>query len=297
MQIYLVDAFTTKRFEGNPAGVVIDADALSSREMQEIARELNASETAFSRKGTNADYAVRFFTPTTEIAFCGHATVALFHTLAATGRITVTAKSRNFTESTPVGIIPVSVRLADDLIQVTMTQNVFHSADPACETADLLSALGLTASDLDQRFPTKLTKTANRHLILAVQPEALPRINYDAQKLGAILTGEDVVTAHVFAQSGPATYRARNFGPHIGIQEDPATGSAAGAFGAYLHSIGLATEREQTFNIIQGETMGRRSDITICVQSSSEQFHKVEITGTAVQSFQLTHALTNQKQT
>ena len=82
METYLVDAFTDTRFSGNPAGVVLDADQLTNEERQQIANELNASETAFVGRSNVADYHVAFFTPATEVDFCGHATIALFHTLA-----------------------------------------------------------------------------------------------------------------------------------------------------------------------------------------------------------------------
>ncbi len=87
MRIYLVDAFTTERFAGNPAGVVLDADKLTRSEKQQIASEIHASETAFATQLGTHTFKVDFFTPTTEVDFCGHATVALFHTLASTGRI------------------------------------------------------------------------------------------------------------------------------------------------------------------------------------------------------------------
>ena len=86
-RVYQVDSFTTEKFRGNPAGVVPDADGLSEPEMQVIARELGNPETAFvlSPDGTDHDVRVRFFTPTTEVPSCGHATIAAHYVRAVEG--------------------------------------------------------------------------------------------------------------------------------------------------------------------------------------------------------------------
>jgi PhzF family phenazine biosynthesis protein len=290
MEIYLVDAFTQTRFAGNPAGVVLDADGLSAQEMQNIARELNASETAFvsasSKNTAIADFAVRFFTPSTEIAFCGHATVALFHMLAATERIS----SGKFSEATKAGIVPVTVSRTGEVLEISMTQREAEFVDAQAERNALTAALGLSNGDLDATFPALLAKTANRHMMLGVIDGALSHINLDAQKLGSILRKLDAVTLHVFTRSETALYRARNFGPHIGISEDPATGSAAGAFGAYLHHIGVLGDGLSEFTIIQGEDMGRPGTIAVRVRAEGGEFKAVEMSGTAVQAFELVMA-------
>lgn len=283
MQIYLVDAFTDRRFAGNPAGVVLDAFGLGDREMQEISREINASETAFVTAGAEADFDVRFFTPSTEIAFCGHATVALFHMLAATGRI----GSGKYTENTKAGIVPVHVSGTPGSIRISMTQTESELTAAGEQESSLIAALGLIESDLDKNFPLMLSKTANRHTMLGVNEAALGKIEMDGQKLGELLRAQDAVTLHVFARSSETLYKVRNFGPHIGILEDPATGSAAGAFGAYLHHIGRLGDGESEFTIIQGEAMGRPGTILVKVTAEKGKFSRVEITGSAVQAFEL----------
>lgn len=286
MEIYLVDSFTTKRFEGNPAGVVLNADELSASEMQQIARELNASETAFVRKGASADFDVKFYTPRTEIAFCGHATIALFHMLAASGKIEVSEQPVGFTESTGVGIIPVSLQRVDGLVLITMYQERSEILEPPFDAKPVLDSLGLSENDLDKSFPLRIARTANRHLIMAVKEDALPRINCDGASHGALLESMDCVTSYIFV-AGVKQFKARSFGPHIGIPEDPATGSAAGAFGAYLFDQGLVPEEQAEFYILQGSDMGRPSHLSIRVKSANGGFSSVEISGTAVQSFRL----------
>lgn len=292
MDIYLVDSFTAKRFEGNPAGVVLNADALSAFEMQQIARELNASETAFVRKGASADFDVKFYSPSTEIAFCGHATVALFYMLVASGKIEVGEQPVGLTESTGVGIIPVSLRRDGDRILITMYQERSEILQPPFDAKPVLSSLGLNENDLDTTFPLRVARTANRHLIMAVNDDALSRIKCDGASHGALLESMDCVTSYIFvcnreAVAGVKSFRARSFGPHIGIPEDPATGSAAGAFGAYLHDQGLAPDGQTEFYILQGADMGRPSHLNIKVKAAGGKFAGVEISGTAVQSFRL----------
>jgi phenazine biosynthesis protein PhzF family len=294
MEIYLVDSFTTKRFEGNPAGVVLNADELSAFEMQEIARELNASETAFVKKGASADFDVKFYTPKTEIAFCGHATIALFHMLAASGKIEVSEQPVGFTESTGVGIVPVSLQRVDGRVLITMYQEQSEIIEPPFDAQPVLASLALSEKDQDKSFPLRIARTANRHLILAVKEDALTRINCDGGSHGQLLESVDCVTSYIFAAGKddglnkvPRQFKARSFGPHIGIPEDPATGSAAGAFGAYLYAQGLVPDEQAEFYILQGADMGRPSHLNIKVKSVSGKFASVEIFGTAVQSFRL----------
>ena len=95
------------------------------------------------------------------------------------------------------------------------------------------------------------------------------------------------MTAHVFARGDDGVFHARNFCPTVGIVENPATGSAAGAFGAYLSHIQHLNESTQEFQIMQGESMGRPSQISVRVFNKNGHFEKVEISGTAIPSFKL----------
>lgn len=109
MYAYLVDSFTDKRFEGNPAGVVLDADRLTAAQKQQIAAEIHASETAFVSKSNKADLKVEFFTPTTQVDFCGHATLATFYMLAESGKVKLGNGPLTLTQETRAGILPVAI--------------------------------------------------------------------------------------------------------------------------------------------------------------------------------------------
>ena len=111
IKIYQVDSFTTHLFGGNPAGVVTEATGLTPFEMQKIAREMNCSETAFvtSSQSCEADFNVRFFTPTEEVNLCGHATIATFFVLATEGKIKLSTPEVILYQETKAGILPVSI--------------------------------------------------------------------------------------------------------------------------------------------------------------------------------------------
>lgn len=286
MSIFLVDAFTVTRFAGNRAGVVFDADDYSRDLKQKIAAELNASETVFARRVSSNEFYAEYFTPTTEIDFCGHATIALFHTLAkhekvdSNERVVVNTKAGNF----PI----VLAGKSNGDITVTMRQSSSHFAPPPCTASDVAAALRLPEEALDHRFPIGLAKTGNWHLIIGLKNRSfLDQIDYDSNSLSEILSRAQAVTAHVFCADEDGVFHARNFGPTIGIPEDPATGSAAGAFAAYLVHEGLIGDGEHTVKIVQGEKMGRISHISLKIACTDRTLHYVEITGSATISFQL----------
>lgn len=288
MQIYLVDSFTTTKFQGNPAGVVLDGDDLTDAHKQMIAAEIHASETAFITSSEVADFKVRFFTPTTEVNFCGHATVAAFHTLASLGKIRLQNGTANLTEETLAGIIPITISRQDNLIYITMTQKRLVIPELKHSAPAIAKSLGIAESSLDIDFPPMLIDTGNCHLVVGVKQDVLNGINYNSFELGQILADTKCITAHVFARQNDKLYHARNFCPTVGIPEDPATGSAAGAFGAYLCHIGHIQQPVQEFQITQGEKMGRPSHISVAVHTSNGSFERVEVSGTAVPSFKFT---------
>src|SRR5579872_7386950 len=141
--LYLVDAFTKKKFQGNPAGVVLNADGLSDKDMQNIAREINCSETAFvlSPSDPSHDVWIRYFTPKVEVPICGHATIAAHYVRAKElGLSHVRVMSK-----TDAGILPVDIIPEKDDYKIVMTQGkiefgkVLHTK----EKNTLLTALGL----------------------------------------------------------------------------------------------------------------------------------------------------------
>lgn len=294
MIAYLVDAFTQNRFEGNRAGVVFDADSLSTDQKQAIAAEINASETAFVSASTVADYKVEFFTPQCPIDFCGHATLATFHMLAKTDeRLGAMLQEApvELTQETKAGVMTIVLSLEDGEPKITMHQRAPQFAAPNADTSAIAEALNIKVEELDGRFEPALANTGNWHLIVAVKSRTtLDNIKYDTNALSAILTEAKAATAHVFC-ADTATYFARNFCPTIGIAEDPATGAAAGAFVAYLvknNYIDCAREQEDhTIEILQGQAMGRPSKIKASAAIKDGQIDNITVSGRATLSFTL----------
>lgn len=266
-------AFTHVATEGNPAGVVLEADNLSVPEMQAIAAEVGYSETAFVMRPLSAGstHRVRYFTPEVEVPFCGHATIATAVALAERAATSASgapaAEASPMTFATAVGGIRVKVeRGAGGAMAATMTSvaPVVQSVDQAV-VDEVLSAIGWRADELDPRLPPRIAYAGARHLILAATTrERLQELAYDQPALARVCTRVDLLTVALIWQAGPGRFHARNLAPAIGIAEDPATGAAAAALGGYL--VGLdAIEPPAAFTVWQGEDMGRASRIEVNV--------------------------------
>ena len=271
--VYQVDAFTTELFSGNPAGVVPNADGMTDRQMQQLARELNNSETAFifDRQEDGADIEVRFFTPTREVPICGHATISAHY---------VYAKERGLTncvirQKTKAGVLPVEIAEQDGDLFVTMTQAgiVFGDMIRGERLARLLEGLGLAESDLEEKLPVQIVSTGHSKVMVPIRSkDRLDALAPDAGILSALSREIDCNGYYVFTfdsrEEGVLT-SGRMFAPAIGIAEDPVTGNANGPLGAYLTFYGKLPPREEgfAFTIKQGEAIGRKGYMQVIVRS------------------------------
>lgn len=276
-EILRYSAFTHDPVGGNPAGVVLDASGLDGTAMRAIAAEVGYSETAFVTGGDAATrrFRVRYFSPLAEVAFCGHATVALAVALAermGPGEIVL---------DTPAGEIPVSTA-ADGAgaVRATLTSVPTRSRPAlATELDAALRALGWAPDDLDPALPPHVAFGGNDHLVLAAASRArLADLHYDFDGLAEVMRRHDWTTVDLVWRESPERFHARNPFPVGGVVEDPATGAAAAAFGGYLRELGLVT-RPGTIAIRQGQDMGRPSDLLIDV---SPRDPRTRVTGQAV---------------
>lgn len=286
-RLYQVDAFTTERFAGNPAGVVLDADGLSAAEMQAIARELGNPESAFvlAPEGDDHDVRVRFFTATTEVPSCGHATVAAHYVRAVEGSL----PASTVVHKIGAGVLPVGIEPVGDDYRITMTQGTPEFEEPLSgEVRDhVVSALDLEPEDMDSRCPVQVVSTGHSKVQIgirdlsrlhALEPD-LPRLEELSRRIGCngyyvfVLTPDDDYEVH-----------GRMFAPAIGIPEDPATGNANGPLGAYLVHHGLATPRAGRFSFRarQGEALGRPGVIEVEVEAEGSTPRVVRVSGRAV---------------
>ncbi|SPF02432.1 PhzF family phenazine biosynthesis protein [Streptomyces sp. MA5143a] len=271
-------AFTGDAAGGNPAGVVLDASALDDAAMLAIAAEVGYSETAFVTSGdaSTRRFRVRYFSPLAEVAFCGHATVALAVALAER------LGAGDLLFDTPVGEIPVATAIdpADGAARATLTSVPARSrpATPG-ELGEALEALRWSVEDLDTALPPHVAFGGNEHLVLAAASRArLADLDYDFDGLADVMRRHGWTTVHLVWRESPCLFHARDPFPVGGVVEDPATGAAAAAFGGYLRALGLITA-PSTIGIRQGEDMGRPSDLRIDV---SAEDGRVRVTGGAV---------------
>ncbi|MBB2910114.1 PhzF family phenazine biosynthesis protein [Streptosporangium becharense] len=260
VEILRYTAFTHDPEGGNPAGIVLDAGTLSDDEMLALAAKVGYSETAFltARDDERRAFQVRYFAPSAEVAFCGHATIATAVALAerlGTGPLLF---------DTRAGEIAVETEIVDDVLRATLT-SVPTRSRPAEEKAldETLAALGWSRDDLDPAFPPHVAFGGNDHLTLAAATrERLADLDYDFDRLKALMEREGWTTVNLFWRESDERFHARNPFPVGGVVEDPATGAAAAAFGGYLRTLGLGSAE---FTVIQGVDMGRPSTLTVSI--------------------------------
>ncbi|MYW64575.1 PhzF family phenazine biosynthesis isomerase [Streptomyces sp. SID8379] len=269
-------AFTTTPAGGNPAGIVLDASALDDDAMLKIAADLGYSESAFLTPGPGErTYNLRFFSPKAEVSFCGHATVATAVALAerhGTG---------DYLFRTPAGEVPVTVSGGPgEALRATLTSVEPHVADVRDEDlAEALAALDWPAADLDPAFPPRVAYAGARHLVLAATSrERLADLAYDFDRLTALMHRLDLTTVQLAWRESEFTFHVRDPFPVGGVVEDPATGAAAAAFGAYLRELGLVPA-ESVLTLHQGADMGRPGELTVTLRDGDA---RVRVSGTAV---------------
>jgi PhzF family phenazine biosynthesis protein len=285
--LYQVDAFTTEMFAGNPAGVVPDADGLSGGDMQAIAREMNNPETAFilSPESSDHEVRVRFFTPTTEVPSCGHATIAAHYVRA----VEKSLDSCTVIHKIGAGVLPVGVVKTDTDYSIVMTQARPEFAEP-CGDADrdgIIASLGLAASDRDERCPVQIVSTGHSKVMVGLRAlETLHALRPDLPRLAALSQRIGCNGYYVFVLTDGDEYlvHGRMFAPAIGIDEDPATGNANGPLGAYLvrHRLAAPDDGLLSFRARQGEALGRPGTIEVSVDVEETTPTVVRVAGRAV---------------
>jgi PhzF family phenazine biosynthesis protein len=298
VRVFQVDAFTSRRFTGNPAGVVLDADPLCADDMQALARELNNGDTAFLLRpdADDHDLRLRFFTPRREAAFVGHATLAAHAVLAA---LKLEPRRRQKQSS---GIVEV-----DSISGAWPPRIVIHLSPPKLqrslserELSAVLEALTLTRADLDAQCPPMLGGDSSTRVMLGIErgttlarlrPD-LARLTVLSEQLGApgyFLFSRQPSLADVYTE-------ARMFCPALGFPEDPVSGNAHALLGAYLLHRGLigaaqaASPPEGTiaFTGAQGHHMGRPGRVTVALNLERNVLESVSIVGEAVVVFDTT---------
>ena len=250
---------------GNPAGVVLDADDLSEKDMLAIAGKIGLSETAFVSQSETAGFKLDFFTPNRRIAHCGHATIATCSYLSALGRVAEGETSKETVDGPRKIIIKDGAAYMEQL--APSYRNPEAWAAEAVSQDDVLNSLGLTLSDLAPGSPPTLVNTGNSFVIIGVaNAETLRQIRPDLAAINRISESLDLIGYYVFTTDPKFTRKAattRMFAPRYGIDEESATGTAAGPLACYLHDVlGL---RKPQITIEQGHFMEPASPSLITV--------------------------------
>ncbi|MFF4029709.1 PhzF family phenazine biosynthesis isomerase [Streptomyces sviceus] len=268
-EILRYTAFSSSPEGGNPAGVVLDASTLDDGDMLAIAAELGYSESAFLTappEGLDGPegrtFTIRYFSPKAEVPFCGHATVATAVALAE--RI----GPGELVFATPAGTVPVSVAEEGGTVRATLTSVAPHVEEVSeADLAEALAALDWPATDLDPAFPPRIAFAGARHLVLAAATRTrLAELAYDFARLEALMHRLDLTTVQLVWRESATVFHVRDPFPVGGVVEDPATGAAAAAFGAYARELGLVPE-DAVLTLHQGEDLGRPGELTVTLRA------------------------------
>jgi trans-2,3-dihydro-3-hydroxyanthranilate isomerase len=264
-RLYQLDVFTTKAFEGNPLAVITDGDEISAARMQDVAREMNLSETVFVQRPTNnrALARLRIFTTTQELPLAGHPVIGTWFLLAQLGVVPASEGSVHILQQTGAGILPVEISFHDGRpVRVTMTQKPAKFRAAKISRKALAASFGLNAGDIAADLPIEAVSTGIFNLMVPIASrKALGKIAMNVSDAAKLIRGIAQM-AYCFTLGGSGQVFSRGMLPWG--SEDPATGSAAGSLGAYLVRHGKLCGGEQ-LKILQGVEMKRPSHIEVVV--------------------------------
>ncbi|MBN1884138.1 MAG: PhzF family phenazine biosynthesis protein [Candidatus Krumholzibacteriota bacterium] len=313
LRIKQVDAFTTKPFGGNPAGVITEADSLSIDMMQEISGSMNLSETAYVSMpdGPDALYRVRFFTPESEVDLSGHSMIAVTWALVEEGRVPLSPGVTRVAIETNVGLMPVDIhftpadlfdrndfdpeRMVDvrteqaegvlDRIMILQPVRAWRGSD--VPVAEIAAILGIEESEITRTgLPLEIVSTGLDQLMVPIaHKETVLSMHPDLIKLALMNKRYGIHTNHIFSLDAWHDDRvsyARHFAPVVGLWEDPATGTAAAGLGTYLLRHGAITVGSMIME--QGNDADSLARILVEIDDGAAKAGDVRIGGLAATS-------------
>jgi trans-2,3-dihydro-3-hydroxyanthranilate isomerase len=302
-KFFQLDVFTDHAFGGNPLAVFPEAQGITDEQMQQIAREMNLSETVFVLPSEKEEVLrrLRIFTPGNELPFAGHPIVGTWNCLACEGVVPLPENGNGWVHlkhEVGIGVLPIDIEFKDgEPARVVMTQDKFEirgEIDDAHDQSQIARALGLAREDLDESLPIQTVSTGNTMLLVPVRSLAdlgsckvnLPMLSeiYESNSSFGSSTGCYAFTRETI-ELGEARAHARFFiGQNIG--EDPATGSAAGPLGGYLvyHDATRVDPVDGVYKFLieQGDFINRPSRIGLEVKGKPGNVEQVCVSGTSV---------------
>jgi len=290
LRIFQVDAFTAKRFTGNPATVVLDADGQSDATLSAVAREFSHSEVAFVFAANVPDYDVRlrFFNARKEMPFVGHATVAAHAVLLALGRRGGGACRQH----SGTGIVEVTADLESSgalpgtLIEFRQSAPELDSPLPFKTTLRVAEALRLPATQLHEVMPARIARKGSTRLLVPIaDPRQLDLLapNVDTLlALGNELGAEGFFAFALNRKADEWSTDARMFCPALGIPEDPVSGNAHAMLASYLWDLGHFGKNSTAFIGHQGRQMKRPGQVSVRLEIDEGNLVAAHIGGNAV---------------
>ena len=259
VEVKILNAFVDNEKGGNPAGVVLNADNFTDEQKLKIAQKVGLSETAFVSKSKIADFKLDFFTPTRQIAHCGHATIATFSYLSQLGKISTAHSSKETIDGKR------DILIQGDLAFMEQRPPQYMSVQQRKDK--ILQSLGLNDKEILENASVSIVNTGNSFAIIPVKDiDILKNIKPDFDLITQISDEFDLIGYYVFCQQTNNADRdanARMFAPRYGIEEEAGTGMAAGPLACYLYDLlGIKKDR---FLIQQGWFMKHPSPSLIIV--------------------------------
>ncbi|SDC66754.1 phenazine biosynthesis protein PhzF family [Cupriavidus sp. YR651] len=261
-----VDVFTSTPYRGNPVAVVLEAQDLTSDEMQRIANWTNLSETTFVLPPTQAgaDYRVRIFTPQSELPFAGHPTLGTAHALIEARKIT--PRDGKLVQECGAGLIELTVTMcegASPVIAFNLPEPRLMPMVPA-QVDEMESILG--APVLREHTPKfvnvgpvwTIVQLASAQAVLDLRPDFARMAEFDRrnQSIGIVVFG-------AYGAGSEAAIEVRAFAPSVGVNEDPVCGSGNGSVAAFIRDAGQIATFGSTYVATQGAVVGRAGKLIV----------------------------------
>lgn len=286
MRIYWVDVFTSTPLTGNQLAVILGGEHMSSAQMQALAAELHLAEICFvlPSRESQAAYRVRIFTTTQEIPLAGHPAVGTAWVMASEGLIPLPDPVTRIYQETAAGVLAVDIERDDvgNILRVTMTQPAPVFGD-LVEPGDLEPLLGLPLGEIERTgLQPQIVSTALRQVMVPVTSErTIYKMRPDMRRLAVFEEHLGTLGFAVFHMNENGTVHQRVFCPTDKVPEDPATGSAAGAVGAYLARWGQLGSLPARLLITQGSEIGRPAQLEVTIQPDGDRL-SVQVGGQVV---------------
>jgi len=290
-RFYTCDVFTNQLFGGNPLAVFPDASGIPESALQSLAREFNLSETVFVYPAQQREHTkrLRIFTPAAELPFAGHPTIGAAHTLATLGRFPLRGAETNIVFEEGVGPVPVLIRATDGkptFAQLTAAQAP-EIGPPTPGRSTIADVLGLEAADIQGGMTAPQGVSCGLPFLIVPLKDrdavrrAHVRMDHWESSVKSYWAPQMLVFSRDAEREG-ADLHVRVFVPGLSVPEDPATGSAATALGAYLAARDTQSDGTMRWVAEQGVEMGRPSVLEIVVEKAGGEIRGVKVGGETV---------------